>query len=83
MTALKYDPDPGCPHDYAPCPFCDWVEETRSRWRQIADVVVDPDVGWKWGKWTFGFWVDMKNKTYFGIDFGPFEIAWRKEGYRP
>lgn len=42
-----------------------------------------PDVGWKWGKWTFGFWTDPKNKTWFGIDVGPLEIVWRMEGYRP
>lgn len=42
-----------------------------------------PDVAVKWGKWTFGFWVDPSNKTWFGIDLGPLEIVWRMEGYRP
>lgn len=42
-----------------------------------------PDIGWKWLKWTFGFWVDPKNNTIFGIDFGPLEIVWHSEGYRP
>lgn len=42
-----------------------------------------PDLAWKWGKWTFGFWTDMTNRTYFGIDIGPLEIVWRAEGYRP
>lgn len=40
-------------------------------------------IAWKWGKWTFGFWIDLKNKTYFGIDSGPLEVAWRAAGYRP
>lgn len=42
-----------------------------------------PDFGWKWLKWTFGFWSDPANNTVFGIDFGPLEIVWRFEGYRP
>lgn len=42
-----------------------------------------PDFGWKWGKWTFGFWHDPENHTLFGIDIGPLEIVWRYEGYRP
>jgi hypothetical protein len=42
-----------------------------------------PNVSWKWGKWTFGFWIDPNNHTYFGIDFGPLEIVWHSEGYRP
>lgn len=42
-----------------------------------------PDISWKWGKWTFGFWVDLDNHTLFGIDFGPLEICWRTSGYRP
>lgn len=42
-----------------------------------------PDVAWKWGKWTFGFWIDLKNQTYFGIDIGPLEIAWHGAAYRP
>lgn len=42
-----------------------------------------PDVSWKWLKWTFGFWIDPKNHTIFGIDFGPLEIVWHSEGYRP
>lgn len=42
-----------------------------------------PDLGWKWLKWTFGFWCDPANRTWFGIDFGPLEIVWRMEGYRP
>ena len=41
-----------------------------------------PDVAWKWDKWTFGFWRDVKNWTAFGIDFRPLEIVWRYEGYR-
>lgn len=44
---------------------------------------VKPDVAWRWGKWTFGFWIDPRNKTLFGIDVGPLEIAWHQEGYRP
>lgn len=42
-----------------------------------------PDFGWKWLKWTFGFWSDPANNTVFGIDIGPLEIVWRFEGYRP
>lgn len=42
-----------------------------------------PDFGWKWFKWTFGFWHDYENFTVFGIDIGPLEIVWRYEGYRP
>lgn len=42
-----------------------------------------PDVGWKWLKWTFGFWSDPDNYTFFGIDFGPLEVVWRWPGYRP
>lgn len=42
-----------------------------------------PDVAWKWGKWTFGFWVDRANRTAFGVDVGPLEVVWRHEGYRP
>lgn len=42
-----------------------------------------PDVAWKWGKWTFGFWHDADNLTFLGFDFGPLEIVWRYEGYRP
>ncbi len=42
-----------------------------------------PDIGWKWGKWTIGFWTDAANHTFFGIDIFPLEIVWRYEGYRP
>ena len=42
-----------------------------------------PNVNWRWLKWTFGFWIDPKNHTYFGIDIGPLEIVWHSEGYRP
>lgn len=42
-----------------------------------------PEVGWKWRKWTFGWWTDPSNRTRFGIDFGPLEIVWRMPGYRP
>jgi hypothetical protein len=42
-----------------------------------------PTWAWKWGKWTVGFWIDLKNNTYFGIDAGPLEITWRAPGYRP
>jgi len=42
-----------------------------------------PDIGWKWGKFTFGVWTDPGNRTLFGIDWGPLEIVWRFEGYRP
>jgi hypothetical protein len=44
---------------------------------------VKPDIAWKWGKWTIGFWTDAKNHTFFGIDIFPLEIVWRYEGYRP
>jgi hypothetical protein len=44
---------------------------------------VKPDIGWKWGKWTIGFWTDKANHTFFGIDIFPLEIVWRYEGYRP
>jgi hypothetical protein len=43
---------------------------------------VKPDIAWKWGKWTIGFWTDYKNHTLFGIDIFPLEIVWRFEGYR-
>lgn len=42
-----------------------------------------PTLGWKWLKWTFGFWIDPANHTYFGIDVGPLEIVWHSQGYRP
>lgn len=42
-----------------------------------------PDVAWRWGKWTFGFWVDRANHTLLGVDVGPLEVVWRTEGYRP
>jgi hypothetical protein len=42
-----------------------------------------PEVNWKWLKFTFGVWRDMKNHTKFGIDIGPLEIVWRTEGYQP
>lgn len=42
-----------------------------------------PDIAWIWSKWTFGFWHDKKNYTFFGIDIGPLEIVWRYNGYRP
>jgi hypothetical protein len=48
-----------------------------------ASPLLRPDVSWKWGKWTFGFWVDRENKTRLGIDVGPLEVVWRAEGYRP
>jgi hypothetical protein len=41
-----------------------------------------PEVGWKWGKWTVGFWRDMENCTRFGIDVLPLEVVWRSNGYR-
>ena len=44
---------------------------------------VKPDIAWKWGKWTIGFWTDKANHTFFGIDILPLEIVWRYEGYRP
>lgn len=40
-----------------------------------------PEIKWKWLKWTFGFWRDVENHTFFGIDIGPLEIVWRYEGY--
>ena len=53
---------------------------------KVEDNVVlksrKPDIAWKWRKWTFGFWTDPKNWTFFGIDIGPLEIVWRYEGYR-
>jgi hypothetical protein len=49
-------------------------------WPPVSAV---PDIGWKWLKWTFGFWSDPDNCTFFGIDFGPLEIVWRLPGYRP
>lgn len=42
-----------------------------------------PEVNWRWLKFTFGVWRDMKNHTRFGIDVGPLEIVWRAPGYRP
>lgn len=42
-----------------------------------------PDVGWKWLKWTVGFWSDPDNWTWFGVDVGPLEVVWRLPGYRP
>lgn len=42
-----------------------------------------PDVAWRWGKWTFGLWTDAGNHTILGIDVGPLEVVWRREGYRP
>lgn len=42
-----------------------------------------PEVNWRWGKWTAGFWIDLRNHTLFGIDLLPLEIVWRTPGYRP
>lgn len=62
------------------------AQDIRDAWKVLSKLKVKswrPDVGWKWLKWTFGFWSDPDNRTLFGIDFGPLEIVWRFEGYRP
>lgn len=64
------------------CPNCDKVIGEHSC-RRLKLKSYTPDVGWKWGKWTFGFWTDSLNFTFFGIDIGPLEIVWRYIGYRP
>jgi hypothetical protein len=36
-------------------------------------------VTWTWTNWTFGFWyAEFHKSRAWGIDIGPFEMAWRK-----
>ena len=51
--------------------------------RRMKLKSLKPDIAWKWGKWTVGFWTDAANHTFFGIDLLPLEIVWRYGGYRP
>lgn len=55
----------------------------RAYLEHFKPVSLRPEIGWKWLKWTFGFWSDPSNCTFFGIDIGPLEIVWRLPGYRP
>lgn len=58
-------------------------EVTQNRVGQKVKLKsLKPDIGWKWGKWTIGFWTDAANHTFFGIDIFPLEIVWCYEGYR-
>lgn len=67
------------PHNCPNSPKTDKPQETK----RLRIKSLRPDIDWKWHKWTFGFWHDYKNHTFFGIDVGPLEIVWRYDGYRP